>query len=168
MGREPSLVLELVLGGGMLLPVCEGSVLFGIGSAPLAVPLDRCVLVLEFRILSRTPGSGISPGFRVFSVIPGSWVISGSVSVLVPIPVSSLAELLKVLAGKLLRSRRCFREISEFLVCFRIEGSDESDRRDVGFSPDPSISEFLNFLRIEASDESDRPNVGFSPDPSVS
>jgi hypothetical protein len=137
------LVLELVLGGGMLLPVCEGSALLGIGAAPLAVPLDRCVPVPEFRILSRTSGFGISPGFRLFSVVPGSWVFSGPVPVLVPVLVDSLAELLKVLVEKLRRSRRCFCGIPEFDLD-RIEGSDESRSGDFGHSTYSTIPEFLD------------------------
>ena len=98
----------------MLLPACEGSVLFGIGAAPFAVPLDRCVPVPEFRILSRTSGFGMSPGFRLISVVPGSWEFWGPVPVLVPVPVDSPAELLEVLVEKPDRFRRCFWGIPEF------------------------------------------------------
>ena len=94
-------------------PACEGSVLFGIGAAPFAVPLDRCVPVPEFRILSRTSGFGMSPGFRLISVVPGSWEFWGPVPVLVPVPVDSPAELLEVLVEKPDRFRRCFWEIPE-------------------------------------------------------
>jgi hypothetical protein len=147
----------------MLLPVCEGSALFGIGAAPLAVPLDRCVPVPEFRILSRTSGFGISPGFRLFSVVPGSWVFSGPVPVLVPVPVDSLAELLKVLVEKLRRFRRCFWEIPEFDLD-RIEGSDESRFGDFGHSTDSTVPEFLDLDWIEGSDESRFGDLGYSPD----
>ena len=97
------------------MPVCEGSVLFGIGAAPLAVPLDRCVPVPEFCILSRTSGFGISPGFRLFSVVPGSWVFSGPVPVLVPVLVDSLAELLKVLVKNCVGSDVVFVEFQNLI-----------------------------------------------------
>ena len=125
----------------MLLPACEGSVLFGIGAAPFAVPLDRCVPVPEFRILSRTSGFGMSPGFRLISVVPGSWEFWGPVPVLVPVPVDSLAELLEVLVEKPDRFRRCFWGIPESDLD-RIDGSDESRFGEFGYSADSAVPEF--------------------------
>jgi hypothetical protein len=73
-------------------------------------------------------------------------VILELISVLVPVPVVSLAELLKVPAEKLLSSRHCCSEISEFFDLLRIAGSNEPDVR---FSPD---SEFSGFTKNLPSD----------------
>ena len=55
----------------------------------------------------------MSPGFRLISVVPGSWEFWGPVPVLVPVPVDSPAELLEVLVEKPDRFRRCFWGIPE-------------------------------------------------------
>ena len=65
------------------------------------------------------------------------------ISVLVPVPVVSLAELLKVPAEKLLSSRHCCSEISEFFDLLRIASFDGPDVR---FCPDPESSGFVEIL----------------------
>ena len=123
--------------------VYEGPVLLGIGSAPLAVPPDRCVHVSEIRVLSRIRGFDVFPGFWVFSFVPGSWVTSGLIPVLVPVLVVSLADLLKVPKQNLLSPRRCCSVFSEFFDLLRIASFDGPDVR---FCPDPESSGFVEIL----------------------
>ena len=79
----------------------------GIGSAPLAVPLDRGPRYSRIGILRTFANSRILYISRIPGIFAGtgSWVISASTPVLVPIPVVSLARLLKVPAEKLLSVR---------------------------------------------------------------
>ena len=109
----------------------------------------------------------MSPGFRLISVVPGSWEFWGPVPVLVPVPVDSPAELLEVLVEKPDRFRRCFWGIPESDLD-RIDGSDESRFGDFGHSADSTVPEFLDLDLIDESDESRFGEFGHSADPSES
>jgi hypothetical protein len=108
----------------------------------------------------------MSPGFRLISVVPGSWEFWGPVPVLVPVPVDSPAELLEVLVEKPGRFRRCFWGIPESDLD-RIDGSDESRFGDFGHSADSTVPEFLDLDLIDDSDESRFWEFGYSADSAV-
>ena len=94
----------------------------------------------------------MSPGFRLISVVPGSWEFWGPVPVLVPVPVDSPAELLEVLVEKPDRFRRCFWGIPEsrFKAGPADSGSD-LDRIKAG----PADSGSVGLLENRPSVESD-------------
>jgi len=108
----------------------------------------------------------MSPGFRLISVVPGSWEFWGPVPVLVPVPVDSPAELLEVLVEKPDRFRRCFWGIPESDLD-RIDGSDESRFGDFGHSADSTVPEFLDLDLSDDSDESRFGEFGHSADSTV-